>query len=162
MYVCKDCGEKYHGNFGSCGKCGGEIVAEQTQSLPYQEIITKPKMDRRDKSLLATAMVVILLGMIISFSHSAVPATQPITATQRIASKAIFDKWFLREGYDVLIRISGDEAKDMEVECSIFTRVSVQRFEDKGALRRELAKMGFQRAIFYGYQRQFIGSVFAD
>jgi len=24
-YVCKKCGEKYRGNFGACGICGGEI-----------------------------------------------------------------------------------------------------------------------------------------
>ena len=29
MYVCKKCGETYHGNFGKCAKCGGDIVFNQ-------------------------------------------------------------------------------------------------------------------------------------
>lgn len=34
MYVCKKCGETYHGNFGKCAKCGGDIVIDQNQAPP--------------------------------------------------------------------------------------------------------------------------------
>lgn len=85
-----------------------------------------------------------------------------ITAEQRREFIRDLDKWFLRQGYEVIIEIRGDNADNIDAQCRLFSRVTVQRFEDQGVLSKELKRLGFKRIHFYDYQYQWIGSIFAN
>lgn len=42
MYVCKNCGETYHGNFGKCAKCGGDISTPVSKL--HKALIARPQV----------------------------------------------------------------------------------------------------------------------
>jgi|GEM_PF-5566138 len=172
MYICKNCGEKYHGNYGACGKCGGSVVIDTSQP----PLLPDPKGKRSalsglsGKGLAAAIVAAILFMIAITMSMpspeqtpaqkvelaSAMVAAQKRLALERLNSKKDFDKWLLRQGYDVYIKIEGNNSERMSVSCPIFTRVTVQRLDDQGQLRKELGKRGFTSIWFYGYREEII------
>lgn len=81
------------------------------------------------------------------------------TAAQRLEAKYDFYTWFLRQGYEPLVRVRGDNAEIMDVTNELFTRVTVQRFVDQGTLAKEARRLGFKYIDFYDVRGEALGRI---
>ena len=112
------------------------------------------------RELTAIAVIALVAGCAIALPK-VVPLTataavaQPVSPAQRIKSIGVFRTWFLRQGFEPIIRTKGDSAEILEIDFDFMTRVIEQRFRDQGELAKQAKKMGFTTIYFYKEGRWF-------
>jgi hypothetical protein len=76
MYVCKNCGEQYRGNYGTCGKCGGTISIVPdggTNSLPPKPPPNTTSFWEKRSWREKVAIISILFIMVFAIGSSFIP-----------------------------------------------------------------------------------------
>lgn len=157
MYICQKCGEHYKGDYGKCGKCGGDIALDSSAPSPNMTIIPVQQTRRWLKLavFLSLSVIAALLAFLYFSRHDLVVKplqimdhSSPHWAAKRTNAQGYFEKFFLIQGYEVQIRFEGPANDELRIRHGSMSREIVSHWETKTLLKKDLQDLHFKKVYF--------------